>query len=76
LPVTIFCNGSLTRDKGFIMKPKSKSTLLATKDLIKANNSENEKRLVNWQKIGLRLAAIFLIIVFLASECATLLPMG
>jgi hypothetical protein len=58
------------------MKPKSKNTPLATKGLIKANNSENEKRLVNWRKIGLRLAAIFLIIVFLASECAALLPGG
>jgi hypothetical protein len=56
------------------MKPKSKSTPFATKELIKANNSANVNRLVDWRKIGLRLAGIFLIIVFLASECAALLP--
>jgi hypothetical protein len=57
------------------MKLKSKGTRFATKDLIKINN-ESEIRRVDWRKIGLRLAAVFLIIVFLASECATLLPSG
>jgi hypothetical protein len=28
-----------------------------------------------WRRITMQLAAIFLIIIFLASECATLLPM-
>lgn len=56
------------------MKLKKKSTPLVAKELIKANFSENENRLVDWRKIGLRLAAIFLVIVFLASECAAILP--
>ena len=58
------------------MKLKSKSTPIGTKGLFKANNNENENRMGDWRKIGLRLAAIFLIIVFLASECAALLPVG
>ncbi|MCX6068516.1 MAG: hypothetical protein NT121_22670 [Chloroflexi bacterium] len=57
------------------MKLKNKSAPLVAKELIKANLSENENRIVDWRKIGLRLAAIFLVIVFLASECAALLPM-
>ena len=57
------------------MKPKSKSTPLATKDLIKAND---EKKIhgKDWRKIGLRVAGVCLIIIFLASECAALLPVG
>ena len=58
------------------MKTKSKSTPFATKDGIKANDQANNNRRVEWRKIGLRLAAIFLAIVFLASECAVLLPVG
>jgi len=37
-------------------------------------NIGNGRRPMPWRRIGLRLAAIFLVIVFLASECATLLP--
>jgi hypothetical protein len=55
------------------MKPKSKSATISTKDPIKAN-SENNRPPKEWRKIGLRLAAIFLIIVFIASECAALIP--
>jgi len=56
------------------MKIKSNSTSLSTKDQSKIN-SENDRRRKGWRQIGLQLAAIFLIIVFLASECATLLPL-
>ena len=58
------------------MKSKSKSTPVSTKNLIKADHHANNNRRVEWRKIGLRLAAIFLAIVFLASECAVLLPVG
>jgi hypothetical protein len=44
------------------MKPKNKAT------------SEDDRRRETRRQIWLRLAAIFLIIIFLASECATLLP--
>jgi hypothetical protein len=54
------------------MKPKSKNTQLPTKDLIKNNNSDFRR--TDWRKIGLRVAAVCLIIVFLAGECAVLLP--
>jgi hypothetical protein len=37
------------------------------------NNNDLHRK--SRRKVWLRLAAIFLIIVFLASECATLLPM-
>jgi hypothetical protein len=57
-------------DKGCVMKNKSKSASLSTKDQNKLNNENNRLR-----RVGIRLAAIFLVIVFLASECATLLPM-
>ncbi len=55
------------------MKNKIKSTSLFTKDQNKIN-TENDRRRKNWRTIWLRLTTIFLIIVFLASECATLLP--
>jgi len=55
------------------MKPNSKNASLSTKVPIKAN-SENNRPPKEWRKIGLRLAAIFMIIAFLASECAALLP--
>jgi hypothetical protein len=55
------------------MKLKSKGASLSTMAQSKID-SENERRQKTWQRIGLRLAAIFLIIVFLASECAALLP--
>jgi hypothetical protein len=56
------------------MKIRSNSTSLSTKDQNKIN-SENDRRRKGWRQIRLQLAAIFLVIVFLASECATLLPM-
>jgi hypothetical protein len=37
------------------------------------NNNDLQRK--SRRKVWLRLAAIFLIIVFLASECATLLPL-
>jgi hypothetical protein len=55
------------------MKNKTKRALSSTKDQSR-KNGENDRRQINWRRIGLRLAAIFLVIVFLASECATLLP--
>jgi hypothetical protein len=57
------------------MKSKSKSTQLPTKDLIKKKD-ESEIHQKGWRKTGLRVAAVCLIIVFLASECAALLPVG
>jgi hypothetical protein len=57
------------------MKPKSKNIPIATKVLIKTKNSENENWRAAWRKIGLRLAAVLLIIVFLAGECAALIPL-
>ena len=56
------------------MKIKSKSISLSTKDQSKSN-VENDRRRAFWRRIRLQLVAIFLVIVFLASECATLLPM-
>jgi hypothetical protein len=55
------------------MKNKSKSAPLSTKDQGKIN-IENDRRRKAWRQIRLQLAAIFLVIVFLASECATILP--
>jgi hypothetical protein len=55
------------------VKLKNKSAALPTK----AQNTldiENARRQASWRQTGLRLAAIFLIIVFLASECAALMP--
>lgn len=40
----------------------------------KENNNMPERRTIAWRRIGLRLAAIILLIVFLAGECATLIP--
>ncbi len=56
------------------MKIKTKKALSATKGQSK-KNGENDLSQINWRQIGLRLAAIFLVIVFLVSECATLLPL-
>ncbi len=39
----------------------------------KSNNAA-DRRSINWKRVGLRLAAMILLIVFLASECATLIP--
>lgn len=55
------------------MKPRNKSPLSTRKGQSKIN-TENGHQKIPWRRIGLRLAAIFLVIVFLASECATLLP--
>jgi hypothetical protein len=55
------------------MKIKSKSASSSTKGQSKAD-SEKDYHQIPWRRIGLRLAAIFLVIVFLVSECATLLP--
>ncbi len=56
------------------MKYKSKNAPVS-KGLLKGS-AEKESQPTAWRKIGLRLAAIFLIIVFLASECASLIPIG
>jgi hypothetical protein len=55
------------------MKLKRTSASLSAKAQSKING-ENDSRRKVWRQIWLRLAAIFLVIVFLASECATLLP--
>jgi hypothetical protein len=55
------------------MKNISKSTSLPTKDQSKINSQIGGHQ-KTWRRIRLQLAAIFLVIVFLASECATLLP--
>ncbi len=41
---------------------------------MKKNDNTNERRTIAWRRVGLRLAAILMLIVFLAAECATLLP--
>jgi hypothetical protein len=38
------------------------------------NSYVPERRPITWRQVALRLAAIILLIVFLAGECATLLP--
>ena len=38
-------------------------------------NSQNDNRRRARHQIWLRLAAIFMVVIFLASECATLLPL-
>jgi hypothetical protein len=40
---------------------------------MKSKNKTKEDRQIAWRSIGVRLAAIVLIIIFLASECAPLL---
>ena len=57
------------------MKIKSKDASSSTKDQSKIIIESNVHRQKNWRQIRMQLAAIFLVIVFLASECATLLPM-
>jgi hypothetical protein len=52
------------------MKSKIKSTSLSTQNQGKVN----DRRQAFWRRTIMQLAAIFLIIVFLASECATILP--
>jgi hypothetical protein len=55
------------------MKLKNTNALVSAKAQSK-KNSGNDSRQKARRKIWLRLAAIFLAIVFLASECAILLP--
>jgi hypothetical protein len=55
------------------MKNKNKSALRSTRNQDKINN-ENDRRQAFWRRIKLQLAAIFLVVVFLDSECVTLLP--
>ncbi|MCX6053755.1 MAG: hypothetical protein NTZ74_02345 [Chloroflexi bacterium] len=55
------------------MKLKNKSASLPAKTQSKLDSGDS-RQLAFWRRIGLRLAAVFLIIVFLASECAALLP--
>lgn len=55
------------------MKIKSNDASSSAKDQSKINIESNVHR-KNWRQIRMQLAAIFLVIVFLASECATLLP--
>ncbi len=56
------------------MKPKGKVVPSSTKDRSQTH-SEDDRRRVSRRQIWMRIAAIFLVIVFLASECAILLPM-
>jgi preprotein translocase subunit Sec63 len=53
-----------------MMKPKSKVMDSDKKTRTQNQNEHRESR----RKIWLRVAAIFVAIAFLASECATLLP--
>ena len=55
------------------MKLNNKSISSAAKAECKTRG-ENDRKRKGWRQIWLRLAAIFLIIIFLAAECATLLP--
>jgi hypothetical protein len=54
------------------MKTKNKVIPPLQKSTNKDNSTSN--RLDAWRRILPRLGAVFLIIVFLASECAALLP--
>jgi hypothetical protein len=65
---------ALASDKGYVMKTKNKNTSRLSKDQSKVS-IEKDRRQAFWRRIRLQLAAIFLVIVFLASECATILPM-
>jgi hypothetical protein len=44
------------------------------KNMKDKNSIVPERRQIAWRRVALRLAAIILLIVFLAGECATLLP--
>jgi len=55
------------------MKPKGKVAPIQAKSRNKVD-SEGDRRRVFQRRIWLRLAAVLLAIVFIASECATLLP--
>jgi hypothetical protein len=59
--------------KGLDMKLKNKTAPVSQKFQGKDNSTEN-RRTEAWRRILSRLVAVFLIIVFLAGECAMLLP--
>ncbi len=40
---------------------------------MKKNDNINERRAIAWRRVGVRLVAMILLIVFLAAECATLI---
>jgi hypothetical protein len=56
------------------MKNNRKSASLSTMKQGKVNSGK-DRRQNDWRRITMQLVAIFLVIVFLASECATILPM-
>ena len=56
------------------MKLKNTKVFVSAKAQSKTNR-DNDSRRKGRRQIWLRLAAIFLAIVFLAAECATLLPL-
>jgi hypothetical protein len=62
-------------NKGICMKPKNGYGSITVKAQGKVSNEEDGRR-NRLRVIGVRLAAIFLVIVFLASECAAILPVG
>jgi hypothetical protein len=66
-------NRSLVVNKGPNMKLKNKIAPLSAKSQSKNNSKDDRGRKIR-RRIWMQLAAVFLIIVFLASECATLLP--
>jgi hypothetical protein len=55
------------------MKIKNKAAQLPSKSQSK-NDDNNDRRADTRKRIWLQVGAVFLIIVFLASECATILP--
>jgi hypothetical protein len=55
------------------MKSKSKIAPLSQKAQ-STKNGKDERRVAAWRGIALRVAVVFLIVVFLAGECAVLLP--
>jgi hypothetical protein len=60
------------KPKGHEMKSKNKPVPL--RQQAQNETKAKDERQKVWRSVGLRLAAILLIIVFLASECASLLP--
>jgi hypothetical protein len=59
--------------RGNIMKNKSKSASLSTRKQDTVYSGKDHRQSF-WRRITMQLVAIFLVIVFLASECATILP--
>ncbi len=55
------------------MRSKNTNSSIPSKAQSKAS-SENDQSRARLRLIGIRLAAIFLVIVFIAGECAALLP--